>query len=84
MKPLFVNLKALIRANGITITDIANKTNRSIGYYTVRFSGEYAFNIEDIYVICDMIGAPYADIPTLFPRGGKDNARLMLREETAV
>lgn len=55
----------------LTQEDIAEYLGTSLSYVNIRFRGERAFTIEDIYTLCEKMDIPYEQIPYYFPKGGK-------------
>jgi hypothetical protein len=67
-------LKTALFANDIDYAYLSKKLGRSKDYICDRMTGRKAWNIEEIYVLCDMLDIPYIEIPEYFPRGGKTPA----------
>lgn len=50
--------------------ELARKLQRSATYVSERMAAKRDWGLEDVYVICDLIGVPYQEIPVYFPKGG--------------
>lgn len=66
----FIALRQEMLAQDMQVKDIAQKLGRSLKYVYDRFNGEYGWDIEDCYVVLEMLGLPQENIGKYFPRGG--------------
>lgn len=69
---MFRKLRTEMFANDVTQAELSEVLGVSQSYMTHRMTGRYAFTMEDVYKICDYLHIPYDEIPTYFPRDGKE------------
>lgn len=68
-------LRTLLFENDITQRDIAEMTGRSLAYVNNCFCRRTEWTLTDIYIICDKLKIPYADISIYFPNNGGVNSK---------
>lgn len=70
MKTRYIDLRNALRDAGITHLEVAKALGISETSMSFRFSGRYPFTLAEAYVILDLLGRPYSDLPRLFPKDG--------------
>jgi len=81
----FYALHGALKANDLTIQDVADELGRSLTYVNVRMAGKESFTLDEAYAILDMVGADESEIYWYFPKdkkGRKPNDRSTKRVRT--
>ena len=70
MLPKFKRLRGIMYENQISQEDLSRLLGHSCAYVSLRMTGKQAFDMDDVYTICDYFEIPYADMHLYFPPGG--------------
>ena len=64
----FKKLRMLMTGEDIGRQEVAEALGRSRRYVDVRMIGSAPWTLQEVYILCDMFGIPYIDIPAYFPK----------------
>lgn len=67
----FAMLRAAIMGAGYQHSEFAKKVGICPASFSQRMSGKRPFGLDEAYRIMDVLGLPYKELPTYFPKGGK-------------
>ncbi len=68
---MFKKLKTEMFAQDIDQKYLCEKLGKSQTYITQRMTGKKPWTMADVYIICDLLKIPYANIAVFFPNGGR-------------
>lgn len=83
MKP-YTALRRLCKAEGYDYTALSERLGKGKNYIVERFGARQPWSMDDAYIICDALRQPYDRIPELFPRGGKEVAKVANKPPQAL
>lgn len=70
-KQLYSALRGEMALRSLTQEDVAKITDRSDSYVQRRFAGHLPWDFQDAFNIIESFDLSAADIPRLFPKGGR-------------
>lgn len=73
---LYRKLRAEMFAQEKKMPDIQKVISRGSSYVSACFNGKNEFTMAEAYLILDMLGLPYLDLPKYFPPAGIDGMQL--------
>ena len=68
----FQAIRSELYANEIGQELLARRLRISTHTVSRKLNGHTEWTLEECYQVLDLLGRPYADLPALFPRGGKN------------
>ncbi|HRR40114.1 MAG TPA: DUF739 family protein [Syntrophales bacterium] len=71
---LYKKLRAKLVEAGISHREFALLIHRCHAYVSQRMNGLKAWDTDDIYAACAILGIPHSEIHIYFPKDGKDAA----------